>query len=372
MKPDSAFFEHVQRVTQFMGLSQVDEVVTAQIVAEEFNQIALASFALQWERNPIYQRWCRASGVDVGSVRYWNEIPALPTTAFKEFEVTCLSPAEIRRTFHSSGTTGQQHSRHHHNDTSLFLYDSSLMSWFLWYVDRLGPADMGYIFLTPPPEQVPHSSLVHMFEVLNRKLHRSAGRWFGSLDSSGGWTVDNDALVTALEQAIKDHTPVMLFGTAFNYVHLLDDLAKQSRRLKLPFDSMALETGGYKGRSRTMPKAELHAMITSQLGVRPGRVVCEYGMCELSSQAYEVMTVNGDRVFQFPPWAQISVISPETGREVAEGEIGLLRIYDLANVWSVSAVQTQDFARRRGAGFELLGRAAASEARGCSLMSLDG
>jgi hypothetical protein len=33
------------------------------------------------------------------------------------------------------------------------------------------------------------------------------------------------------------------------------------------------------------------------------------------------------------------------------------------------AVQTEDLGVRRGGGFELLGRAALSEARGCSLMS---
>jgi hypothetical protein len=63
------------------------------------------------------------------------------------------------------------------------------------------------------------------------------------------------------------------------------------------------------------------------------------------------------------------VVSPDSGREVADGERGRLRLFDLANVWSVLAVQTEDVAIRRGDGFELLGRAAAAEPRGCSLMS---
>jgi hypothetical protein len=47
----------------------------------------------------------------------------------------------------------------------------------------------------------------------------------------------------------------------------------------------------------------------------------------------------------------------------------LVRVLDLANVWSVLAVQTQDLAVRRGDGFELLGRARQAEPRGCSLMT---
>ena len=69
-------------------------------------------------------------------------------------------------------------------------------------------------------------------------------------------------------------------------------------------------------------------------------------------------------------WARTTVISPETGQEVGEGEAGLLRVVDLANVWSVAAIQTEDVVLRRGTGFELLGRAAEAEPRGCSLRSL--
>jgi hypothetical protein len=76
------------------------------------------------------------------------------------------------------------------------------------------------------------------------------------------------------------------------------------------------------------------------------------------------------RVFHFPPWARVQIISPETGREVSEGETGLIRVYDLANVFSVMAIQTEDLGVRRGDGFELAGRASMAEARGCSLMAV--
>ena len=45
------------------------------------------------------------------------------------------------------------------------------------------------------------------------------------------------------------------------------------------------------------------------------------------------------------------------------------RVFDLANVFSVAAVQTEDLAIRRGGGFELIGRAQLAEPRGCSLMT---
>jgi hypothetical protein len=54
---------------------------------------------------------------------------------------------------------------------------------------------------------------------------------------------------------------------------------------------------------------------------------------------------------------------------VADGETGLIRVLDLANVSSVMAVQTEDLGVRREGGFELMGRARMAELRGCSLMS---
>lgn len=137
-----------------------------------------------------------------------------------------------------------------------------------------------------------------------------------------------------------------------------------------------METGGYKGRSRELAPAELHAELRRRLGIAPERMVTEYGMSELSSQAYgrscgQPAPESGNLEYRFPPWVRVRVISPETGKEVGEGEVGILGVVDLANVWSVLGVQTGDLAVRQGRGFQLLGRAQQSEPRGCSLLSVE-
>ena len=91
----------------------------------------------------------------------------------------------------------------------------------------------------------------------------------------------------------------------------------------------------------------------------------------MSSAEVGVQSLESRRAcFDFPPWARAQIVSPETGREVADGETGLLRVFDLANVFSVMAIQTEDLAVRRGDGFELIGRAQLAEPRGCSLMAI--
>jgi hypothetical protein len=133
-----------------------------------------------------------------------------------------------------------------------------------------------------------------------------------------------------------------------------------------------METGGYKGRSRTVAKAELRRLMTKYLSVPDSHIVTEYGMSELSSQAYDGVAGQARppaAIFRFPPWVRTRIISPETGADAAAGETGLLRVFDPANMYSVMAIQTEDLAASREDGFELLGRAESAGPRGCSLLA---
>jgi Acyl-protein synthetase, LuxE len=328
----------------------------------DFNELALELFALQFTHNPAYRKLCEARRLTPDKVEHWTQVPFVPTAAFKELEMSSIPPNERSAVFHSSGTTEQKPSRHFHCAESMKVYESVCWTWFEKNVVALG-GKYDLIVLTPRSAQVPHSSLVHMFETVRQGLNVLESAFVGKSDEGGAWVVDFEATLAALNAGSK---PKLILGTAFSFVHLLDYLVEKNLRLRLPEQSRVMETGGYKNRSRTMPKSELHSLITWHLGVSRENIICEYGMSELSSQAYDT---GPQRQFRFPDWARVQIVSPETGREVAEGETGLIRIFDLANVFSVAAIQTEDLGIRYGAGFELIGRAALAEARGCSLMT---
>ncbi|HUA39208.1 MAG TPA: hypothetical protein VMA35_12525 [Candidatus Sulfopaludibacter sp.] len=357
---------------------------------QEFDSFALELFALQFKYNGAYRTICQARGLTPDVVEHWTRIPAVPTTAFKELELSCIPSKARTAVFHSSGTTERKPSRHFHSAESLHIYETALWQWFQRNVQsdlRFTICDSRWICLTPPPEQAPHSSLVHMFETARSRACENADHpFFGAVAADGSWVLDSDAVLTALSPGLKtpDPRPCLLLGTAFSFVHLLDFLGQRDLRLQLPTGSRVMETGGYKNRSRALPKEELHTLVAEWLGIPTENILCEYGMSELSSQAYDHVAgdewqVTGNAVsrhpspvtrrFRFPPWARAQIISPETGREVAEGETGLIRVFDLANVFSVMAVQTEDLGVRRGDGFELIGRAQLAEPRGCSLAS---
>ena len=140
-----------------------------------------------------------------------------------------------------------------------------------------------------------------------------------------------------------------MFGTALALLNLFEQAP--DLHLELPPGSIVMETGGFKGSGRDVHQHELYGLFSRHLGIPADSIWNEYGMTELSSQFYS----NGiNRSHRAPPWMKFQVIDPNTNQEVRPGEAGLLRIVDLANLWSVLSVQTQDLARARPDGGFLL------------------
>ncbi len=333
-----------------------------------FEALAIRLFSLQFQHNPAYRRFCLERGSRPENLSTWREIPAMPTAAFKELEVSCLPPEERTTVFFSSGTSRQPRSRHFHGEESLAIYEASLWPWFRRHCLAQNAA-MELLLLTPSEAEAPGSSLVYMLDTVRKNLNQPETVFAGRIEQDGAWTLDFDAVLSALEASATTKRPLFIAGTAFLFMHLLDHLAGLNLRFELPPGSRVMETGGYKGRARALPREELHGSIAERFGIARSQIVREYGMSELSSQAYAVSPGSGRPFFRFPPWARAQIVSPETGQEAGEGEPGLIRVFDLANVYSVMAIQTEDLGVRQADGFELLGRATLAEPRGCSLMS---
>ena len=218
--------------------------------------------------------------------------------------------------------------------------------------------------LAPSTTEASDSSLSHMFDTVMRDAGSSdSGHWVarGSLDAPRA--------LRALEAAERNSGPVAICGTAFAFVHLLEELDGRGRRYSLPRSARVMETGGFKGRSRAVSRDELYAWIEDRLGVPSARIVNQYGMTELGSQFYD--SVLGEpgapRRKIVPPWTRVRIVDPLGGDEMAPGELGRITVIDLANTGSVCALETADLGRVVGDGFEIVGRDPTAEERGCSI-----
>jgi hypothetical protein len=289
-------------------------------------------------------------GVNPENINAIETIPFLPISFFKTHEVvtTSFEPEVI---FESSGTTGENTSRH--LVKSLSLYNESFTKAFELFYGN--PKKWCILGLLPGYLERKNSSLVAMVNDL-----------IGQSDNSfsGFYLHDHENLYRALvhNEIIGQNT--LLIGVTFS---LMDFAEKYSMKLE---HTIVMETGGMKGRREELTRGEVHEFLQKKLGIKV--VYSEYGMTELLSQAYS----KEHGLFFCPPWMKVLAreyndpfaisLKPRSERPVN----GLLNIIDLANLYSCSFIATDDVGKiYKNESFEVLGRLDVADVRGCSLMT---
>ncbi|HEY6077768.1 MAG TPA: acyl-protein synthetase [Polyangiaceae bacterium] len=347
---------------------------------DAFEQLALDIARFQAEASPGFARLLAARGARLDCL---DDLPPVPSDAFRLARVATFPDELARVRFYTSGTTGSERGTHAMRRTD--TYAKLSLAFGRQALLRAGtslPAAVA-IALAPRAMAQGGSSLGHMMarfmeafdgEPLDaaepRFDHEADARWL--LGEQG---VDQAGLARALQAAHARALPVLLLGTAFALVRLLDELAGAA--LPLPPDSVVMQTGGFKGKSREVSFDELRVQLSRAFELEPGQIVGEYGMTELTSQLYQASAAGSalgqsragapPHVYYEPPWLRVTPVDPLSLLPVPQGEVGLARFVDLGNIDSAVSVVTQDLVRRAQGGIELLGRQPGAPARGCSL-----
>ncbi len=322
---DEELLEAVRRVEAgFDALSPGDDA--------SFRHMAAVATDYQRRFNPVYGRY--------GGTY-------LPVEAFKMGPVAAFQADEAERMFESSRTGRSTPSRHFVRKLS--VYERAVTTHF--------EAEFGcgpFTFVAHLPhyaERGSRSSLLYMVELLVRR--------YGD-DHSGFFLQDRTLLRRAIDHSRSAGTPFLLFGAAFGLLDLIED-----EPVSLPEGSRVVETGGMKTYRRAIERNKLHRRLSDGLHIPVSQVWSEYGMCEMLSQCY----ARAGGVFLPPPWLRFEVVDPEQpDRPLPEGQSGALALFDLANLYSVSGLLTEDEAVRCGRGFEVLGRLSRAALRGCNFL----
>jgi hypothetical protein len=339
---------------------------------ETFDALAVALAEYQSRHIPGLRRLREALGAVPLGV---DSIPAVPVDAFRLARVAA-HPAELDSAcFTTSGTTGAAPGMHPMRSTHTYRELS-----LLWGGHALAtpwPGRRLVVALAPPPGVAPASSLGFMMRVFmesfdGRSLSPGAPPDF---DASERWLagpdgIDVEGLRRAAAVASSRGEPLLVLATGFALVLLLDALAGGA--VDVPARTIVMTTGGFKGRTRELPPADLARGVAQAFGIPEAQVVGEYGMTELTSQLYEGTApggaLRGERgVFLPPPWLRVAAVDPATLDVLPFGALGIARFVDLGNVDSAVAIVTQDLVRQRGEGVELHGRRQGAPLRGCSL-----
>ncbi len=329
-----------------------------------FSDLALGSFRRQCEAISAYGAYARHVGRGPEQVRDWRDIPPIPASAFRSHDLSAVPPGEESVTFETSGTTISRPGRVRLRSTS--LYEASLSRNFARHV-LLDGARLPAIVFGPSREEAPRSSLWFMVDRLVRGLC-SGGMWVVERGEPRWEYADRE-----LERASREKRPVILLGTTLLFQAYVARCDRERIRFALPAKSRAVDTGGAKGTRVEIRRDEVQAAFGRVLAVPPSHLVNEYGMAEMGSQFYEDSELAAHERrparpgFVIPPWVRTRVLDPETLRERADGETGLLVHYDLANLEQPLAIQTEDVGSRSRGRLTLEGRLPDAERRGCSL-----
>ena len=240
-----------------------------------FDAAALEIFRRQARECAPYREYLARIGVRAEHVDTPEKIPYLPIELFKTHTVYCgETPPEA--VFTSSATTGMTPSRHPMR--SLALYEQAFRTAFRnFYGD---PAGLSLYALLPNYLRRKGSSLVYM-----------ADRLIADCGSGGFYLDDCEGLLAAME---RDPKPKILLGVSYALWDLAERYAPKLR------DTVVMETGGMKGYREEIPKEEFHRILCDAFGV--GEIHSEYGMAELTSQAYS----QGGNVFRCPGWMRVT------------------------------------------------------------------
>ncbi len=306
---------------------------------QEFEREALELFRFQALECKPFARYLELIGCDAAAARSLEDLRYMPLELFKTCDVYCgKEPSE--KVFTSSSTTGSIPSRHMMAD--LAIYEAAFIKGFeIFYGDL---SQWSIYALLPSYLEREGSSLIYMVE---KMIERSG---------SGGFYLHNhDQLLRDMQ---SDGKPKILLGVSYALWDLVESHAPKL------LNTIVMETGGMKGHRPEISKAQLHEILCKGFGV--DKIHSEYGMAELTSQAYS----KGENRFFAPPWMRVLLREPNDPFAILSGEgRGAINIIDLASRFSCAFIQTEDMGCIYSDGsFSVDGRVSHSEVRGCNLL----
>lgn len=322
------------------------------------------------EAQPSLRNWVRRVEIGSGVV-----LPFLPIRTFRLHTVSrftsdeqCLTETGAVRSFFSSGSTQSVRARHLLSAAGLTSYFKSACSGLSAVFDRFNISPSTPILsLVPNDETWPESSLSAMISF-----------WLKAGHSVHFVDIQNDP--AALHKAVNRHNlshhqqdaELIVFGTSLH--HLQVSQWNQQNNAGRPFikaqRAWCFDTGGTKGRTQTTTHSALSDQIRAWFhdDCRTS-ILSEYGMCELSSQAYSSHEPH-DGVFACAPSLKAFALSHDMKALQPLGQAGFLAFIDFANVDSWPCIISEDLGQSTsisGTEFELLGRAPDATLKGCSL-----
>lgn len=335
--------------------------------ASQFESIALDIFSYQYQTNAPYKEFCDVRGVTPDDVKTWRSIPAFPTDSFKSSLVTSFPAEEAVMANLTSGTSANvrgQIFRDKIGKELIFSANRMMTEHYLFPdLKTVGQNDQKkcqVLILAPSPEMAPSMGMAQGMEETRVRFGADNSQFL--LTKTG---IDIKAMVAALTQAESSGQPVAFIGATGAFVYFFKACEQKGLRFRLPKGSRIGDGGGYRGRFGKVDRQAFFDMAQDILGIPASHCINVLGMAESATNFFENPlreSVNqlpdSERRFIPPPWTRVDVVDATNLQPLPPGKTGLLRHFDLANLPTVMAVQTDNLGQLNEDGsFTIIGRA---------------
>lgn len=283
---------------------------------------------------PVYGAYCEIFGRNSRGTSLLD-YPPIPVECFKCADMTSFVGERCVAEFHSPEDADGKRAVHRFCDTGL-MQRSQIYAFTLMIARIMQPTTRVFSLLPSSRDDV-HSQASFMVTSFVETIGGAGSGHFSQTEPG------LDGLVTAIEKASGDKVPVHLMGTPEQYHLLLDVMGNRS--VTSDSWSCAMIVGAALHEPKSM--AELKDRLAQRIGINRRNIYGEFGMCELSSQGYEICGMNctGDDpeegLFIFPNWVKCLVFNPETMTPLLPGNWGRIAIFDLCSLDSAAFVLTE-------------------------------
>jgi hypothetical protein len=332
------------------GLENQDE--------ERFTELALREFELQYNTIEPYRQYCRKKGVSPESASNWDQIPAVPSMAFKKFVLTSFPVEKAEHKYFTTGTSNPAIKGKIFRDAGavrLIKEANGLLtrSYLFPDIER-----MKILLMVPSPRIAPSMGMAVGLEEVRKRFGSPDSRYLISLLG-----LNVKALLAGLKESESSGQPIALIGATSGFVYFFKACEEDNVSFKLPEGSRVCDGGGYLGQFGECSKEEYFDKCEKVLGVKEQFCVNVLGMGESSTNYFDNVLRNSiitqkeaPRRKEIPPWTRTIVVDTKEFEGVPQGKVGLLRHYDLVNRAMVFAVQTDNLGYMTDEGFEIIGR----------------
>ena len=308
----------------------------------DFKNKAITLFHEQFNKNFIYNQYCKLLKIKPNQVNELKHIPFIPIQFFKTHKIVCNND-KITHLFKSSGTGGSK-SINYVSDINLYVRSFSKC-----FENFYGPIkDYVFLGLLPSYLEQKNSSLVYMIDYFIKESKYNESKFYLN---------DYKKLNKVLIKLRNENKRIILFGVSYALLDFIEKLPINIRNL------IVIETGGMKGRRIELTREELHSRLSKGFNVE--NIHSEYGMTELFSQAYSKQK----GIFKNPPWMKTLIRDINNPFSVSNTGRGAINVIDLANINTCAFIASDDIGEIfDDFSFKINGRLSESEIRGCNLM----